>query len=113
MGAPGLVSEQCALRTLVLGIKGPSPEGKRQLCSEFINEAGPVFQSLSCGPLFATPWTVTHQAPLSIGFSGKDTVVGCHSLLQGIFLTQGSELHLLCLLQFVGGFFTSLAIREA
>ena len=29
---------------------------------------------------------------------GKNTGVGCHFLLQGIFLTQGSNLHLLCLL---------------
>ena len=29
---------------------------------------------------------------------GKNTVVGCHALLQGIFLTQGSNMHLLCLL---------------
>ena len=26
---------------------------------------------------------------------GKNTGVGCHALLQGIFLTQGSNLHLL------------------
>ena len=43
---------------------------------------------------FVTPWTVAHQAPLSTGFS-KDTAVGCHFLLQGIFLTQGSNLGLL------------------
>ena len=30
---------------------------------------------------------------------GKNTGVGCHALLQGIFLTQESSLHLLCLLQ--------------
>ena len=30
---------------------------------------------------------------------GKNTGVGCHSLLQGIFPTQGSSLCLLCLLQ--------------
>ena len=29
---------------------------------------------------------------------GKNTGVGCHALLQGIFLTQGSNLHLLYLL---------------
>ena len=29
---------------------------------------------------------------------GKNTGVGCHALLQGIFLNQGSNLHLLCLL---------------
>ena len=28
-------------------------------------------------------------------FSGKNTVLGCHFLLQGIFPTQGSNLHLL------------------
>ena len=38
-----------------------------------------------------TPWTVAHQVPLVIGFSGKNTGVGCHFLLQGIFLTQGSN----------------------
>ena len=30
--------------------------------------------------------------------SGYNTGVGCHALLQGIFLTQGSNPHLLCLL---------------
>ena len=34
--------------------------------------------------LFATPWTVAHQAPLSMGFSGKNARVSCHALLQGI-----------------------------
>ena len=32
------------------------------------------------------------------GSPGKNTGVGCHFLLQRIFLTQGSNLHLLCLL---------------
>ena len=36
-----------------------------------------------------TSWTVALQAPLSMEFSGKNTRVGCHFLLQGIFLTQG------------------------
>ena len=31
-------------------------------------------------------------------FPGKNTRVGCHFLLQGIFLTQGLNLYLLCLL---------------
>ena len=34
---------------------------------------------------------------------GKNTGVGCHALLQGIFLTQGSNLHLLCLLHWQVG----------
>ena len=40
---------------------------------------------------FATLWTVAYQAPLPIGFPGRNTEVGCHFLLQGIFLTQGSQ----------------------
>ena len=56
-------------------------------------------QSLSQVQLFVTIWTVAHQAPLSIGFFlGKNTGVGCYFLLQAVFLTQGSNLHLLCLL---------------
>ena len=59
---------------------------------------------LTCAPLLggvwlsATPWTVALQAPLFMGFPGKNTGVGCHFLLQGIFRTQGSNLHLLRLL---------------
>ena len=34
---------------------------------------------------------------------GKNTRVGCHFLLQGIFPTQGSNLHLLCLLNWQVG----------
>ena len=41
-----------------------------------------------------TPWTVVHQVPLSMEL-GKNTAVGHHALLQGIFLTQGSNLGLL------------------
>ena len=48
--------------------------------------------------LFATPRTVACQGPFSMDFPCKNTGVGCHFLLQGIFLTQGSNpclLHLL------------------
>ena len=51
-----------------------------------------VCQSLSRVQLFAAPWTLAHEAPLSMGFSGVNTGVGCHSLLQGIFPTQGLSL---------------------
>ena len=39
-------------------------------------------KSLSRVQLFAAPWTVAHQASLSMGFSRKNTGVGCHFLLQ-------------------------------
>ena len=48
-------------------------------------------KSLSCVWLFATPWTITYQAPLSMNFPGRNTGVGCHFLLQRIFPTQGSN----------------------
>ena len=51
---------------------------------------------------FATPWTAAWNFP------GKSTGVDCHFLLQGIFLTQGLNLHLLWLLHWqAGGFFTT------
>ena len=34
------------------------------------------------------PLAVIYQSPLSMGFSGKNTRVGCHVLLQEVFLTQ-------------------------
>jgi len=34
---------------------------------------------------------------------GESTQVGCHAILQGIFLTQGSNLHLLCFLHWQVG----------
>ena len=35
----------------------------------------------SC-PTLCDPWTVAYQAPLSVGFPGNNTGVGCHFLLQ-------------------------------
>ena len=48
--------------------------------------------------LFASLWTAALQVPLFMGFSRQEYQSGCHVLLQRIFLTQGSKLHLLCLL---------------
>ena len=48
--------------------------------------------------LFVTPLTVAYEAPLSMGFSRQEYWSGCHFLLQGIFLTQELNLHLLYLL---------------
>ena len=47
---------------------------------------------------FVTPWTIARQASLSMGFSRKEYWMECHFLLQGIFLTRGSNPSLLCLL---------------
>ena len=48
--------------------------------------------------LFVTQWTIAHQAPLSMEFSRQEYWSDCHYLLQGIFPTQGLNLHLLYLL---------------
>ena len=42
--------------------------------------------------LFVTLWTMPARAPLSMGFS-KQEYWSCHYLLQEIFLTQGSNVH--------------------
>ena len=53
------------------------------------------FQSHGLKPtMFLRPWD----------FPGKNTGVGCHFLLQGIFPTQGSNPHLLCLLHWQASF---------
>ena len=46
---------------------------------------------LSCVRLFATPWTVGHQAPLSVGFPRQENGVGCRFLLQGSLPDPGIE----------------------
>ena len=48
--------------------------------------------------LFTTPYAVAHQTPLPMDFPGTNTRVGFQFLLQGIFLTQGSNSHCLDIL---------------
>ena len=78
------------------GIELGSPAS--QVDSLQLSYQGPALQfssvqSLSHVRLFVTPWTVACQAPLSMGIDSPDkkTGTGCHSLLQGIFPTQGSN----------------------
>ena len=54
---------------------------QRELCAE----------SLSCVQLFATPWAVAHQAPLSMEFSRQEYWSGLPCPPPGIFPTQGSN----------------------
>ena len=54
-----------------------------------------VLSHFSYVQLFSTPWTISHQAPLSMDFPDKNTGVRCHFLLHRIFPTQGLNLHLL------------------
>ena len=70
-------------------------------------------QLLSHVWLFLTLRTVAHQAPLSMGFSRQESWSGLHALLQGIFLTQGSNPCVLCLPALTSRFFTTSAACEA
>ena len=66
--------------------------------------------------LFVTPWTVAHEAPLPMGFSRQEYWgSGLHVLLQGIFLTQGSNPRLLSLASpaLASGFGTTSTTWEA
>ena len=74
------------------------------LCLECLSQFAclPTFHSpsvwacvLSAVRLFATPWTVVLRLLYPWDFLSKNTGVGCHFFLLGIFLTQGSNLHLL------------------
>ena len=54
-----------------------------------------VVQSLSHVQLFVTQWTIAHQFSWPMELSRQEYWNGSHSLLQGIFLTQGLNLGLL------------------
>ena len=48
-----------------------------------------------------TPWTVAHQSPLSVGFPGKNTGVGCHLLPLNQIVKLLLALHSLSRLEFL------------
>ena len=54
-----------------------------------------MLSCFSCVWLLATLWTVTARLLCPWDSPGKNTGVGCHVLLQGIFLTQESNPRLL------------------
>ena len=64
----------------------------------------------SC-PTLCNPMDCSLPAPLSMEFPGKNSRVGFHDLLQGIFPTQGSNPRLSCLWHHQA-FFLSLTLFE-
>ena len=49
-------------------------------------------KSISCVPLFETPWDCSlPSSSIHVDSPGKNSGVGCHALLQGIFPTQESN----------------------
>ena len=55
-----------------------------------------LLSHFSCVRLCVTPWKAAHQAPLSLGFSSKNTGVGCHFLLQCMKVKSESAVAQLC-----------------
>ena len=62
-----------------------------------------LYLSLSHVRLLGIPWTVSTRLLGPWNFPGKNTGMGCHTLLQGLFLTQGST-QISCI---AGRFFTT------
>ena len=84
------------LLVMIRGAFGNSYKGS-QLASEVIFILGSASVAVMSG-LEPVAWCRTQQ-----DFPGKNTGVGCRALLQGIFLTQGSNLCLLYLLRWQTG----------
>ena len=64
--------------------------------------------NFSCVQLLVTPWSVTHQAPVHEIFQQERLLFPS----PGIFLTQTLNPHLLCLLHWQVGSFTTSATWE-
>ena len=60
--------------------------------------------------LFATPWTIAHQAPLSMGFSRKEYWTGLPFPSPGDLPDPGIEPTSLMSPAMAGGFFNTSAI---
>ena len=64
-------------------------------------------QLLSCVQLFATPWTITHQAPLSVGFPRQKYWSGLPCPPSGDLPDPGIESTSLASPDLADGFFTT------
>ena len=114
----GFFDLHCGMRDLVPwpGIElGPPPLEAWSLSHWTIREvprwkALLKVKSLSCVQLFATPWTVAYQGPLSMGFSRQEYWSGLPFPSPGDLPNPGIELWVSCI---AGRCFTIWATREA
>ena len=80
---------------------------------DFILRSVCVLTHFSHVQLFATPWTVARQAPLSMGFSRREYWSGLPCPPPGDLPDPGIELRSLTSLALAGGFSTTIATWEA
>ena len=97
----------------------PHEPSSPELAGEFFTAEPPGAvlrdaKSLQLCPTLCNPMGCSSPGSSVHGFlqARKNTGVGCHALLQGIFPTQGSNLHLLCQPALAGRFFTTSATWE-
>ena len=76
----GVAWSRTRLKWLSSNLAAPSAEGTSFLV-----------QSLSCTHLFASPWIIAHQAPLSMGFSRQEYWIGLPPLSLGHLLRPGMK----------------------
>ena len=72
-----------------------------------------VLRHFSCVQLFATPWTVAHKAPLSMGFSRQEYWSGLPCPSPGDLPEPGIKPESLTSPALAGRFFTTSIVWEA
>ena len=101
-----LKESKCFLEIYYVGCLNEKKTERKNAKCKLLND-------LTCSVVsnsFDTPWTVAHQAPLSMGSSQQEYwSVGYHFLLQGNFSTQGLNSCISC---FAGQFFTSEPLKK-
>ena len=68
-------------------------------------------ESLQLCPPLCNPWTVAHQAPLSTDSPGKNTEVGCSTILKESSQPR-IRTHVSCVSCITGGFYTPIKIKN-
>ena len=96
----------------VLSWRGSGACGRRAPCAPCVC-AKYMLSSFSRVRLFVTPWTVAHQAPLSMGFSRQGYWRGLPCPPPGDLPNPGTEPASLASPALAGGFLTTSAPLEA
>ena len=93
-GEPGLTKPRFENRRVidtVIEVQNRSPEKASGSLLRLILSPSCHVQSLSCVPLFVTPWTLARQAALSVGFSRQESCTGLPCPPPGDLLDPGIE----------------------
>ena len=111
------LSDDPAIPLLDIHLKEWKTETRRDICTPVnpvsIDSMCVLLSCFSRVQLFATPWTVAHQASLSIGFSRQEHLSGLLCPPPEDLLDLGIELSSLMSPALAGGFLTTSATWEA